>query len=344
MAQLKRKTQARALKPTVVKPPVTAAGMLAADIGRMLIQLMRPARKQPGAGGSPVARAPEPVALKLTRRTPIDQRVRLKTLQSGACVAWVRQGGGPTLRQLERALKDADEAVRLADQSAQPELKCESRVVRAAVQHTLAPLEPESTRALLNGALDDLNQALRTWRLHSAIPVAPVHAERAQVLRALAMTGGTTQEALLEESLKEYQTAIESFVTELDTRPPSTAASDATTLVADETPWVSDVLDVRRSFELTRAEFAPLLGYSERTLASWEVGEKRPKQEVMRRYEELRRLHQGLGSIMREQSIPVWLKHGNPAFGNRPPLELIREGRSDQLWQVIFQLQSSPAS
>jgi len=107
--------------------------------------------------------------------------------------------------------------------------------------------------------------------------------------------------------------------------------------------WVREIRSVRQSYCLTRPEFASLLGRSDRTLAKWESGEREPGRDDRRRYEELRRLHEGLGTIMRVAAIRPWLEKANSAFGGQVPLDLIRNGKIDLIWQMIFQLQSSPS-
>ncbi|HEX5032161.1 MAG TPA: hypothetical protein VFX78_11980 [Candidatus Eisenbacteria bacterium] len=57
----------------------------------------------------------------------------------------------------------------------------------------------------------------------------------------------------------------------------------------------------------------------------------------------MRRLHQSLGTIMRADSIPAWFQRNNKAFSGQAPLDLIRQGKMDLIWQMIFQLQSSPS-
>lgn len=108
-------------------------------------------------------------------------------------------------------------------------------------------------------------------------------------------------------------------------------------------PWVSEIRAVREGYGLNRPDFASLLGYSDRTLAKWEGGEREPDRDAQRRYEELRRLHEGLGTIMRPDGIAAWFQRRNQAFDGQAPLDLIRQGKMDIIWQMIFHLQSSPS-
>ena len=105
----------------------------------------------------------------------------------------------------------------------------------------------------------------------------------------------------------------------------------------DARPADLDVRVLRRAFGLNRPEFGRLLGYSERMLAMWETDAGRPNAVARRRYHELRRLFEELSRIIRPKHIPEWLDTPNRSFKGLKPVEVIERGRSDWLWQMIYE-------
>lgn len=47
-----------------------------------------------------------------------------------------------------------------------------------------------------------------------------------------------------------------------------------------------------------------------------------------------------LGELFGETKVDTWLKSPNPAFGNRPPIDLIREDDTDSLYAMIYRVGS----
>lgn len=96
-------------------------------------------------------------------------------------------------------------------------------------------------------------------------------------------------------------------------------------------------LKVRTQMGLSREELKNLIGYSVRTIASWENGaEVTPS--AKKQLTELDRLFEGLSGLIREECIPEWLKKNVEWFENRRPLEVIAEGRIDWIWEMIFSI------
>ncbi len=96
-------------------------------------------------------------------------------------------------------------------------------------------------------------------------------------------------------------------------------------------------LKVRTELGLTREELASLIGYSVRSIASWENGgELSPG--AKKQLTELHRLFEGLCRLMREESVPNWLKKEVEWFENHRPLDLIAAGQSDEIWEMIWSL------
>ena len=285
------------------------------------------------------ARGKGPLAKWLSTAPPSTdsaEKARALSLRAAARVA-LAEPGGDVNDAVDHALRDIESAVKLAAKTSMDEaLKGETFAWRGLVRHRAAKLLPDQYGSLLKGALADLDKALNASVSASKEQVAMLHVERAQVRLAFAEAGGATIDSQVLESVEEYRAAVDTLL-----------ASQGTEANVDDleakAPWVSGILAVRQAYGLNRSDFATLLEYSERRVADWETGKVEPGSDVERRYEELRRLHDGLSTIIRPKSISAWLAKENPAFGGRAPMELIRQGKNDLLWQMIFQLRASPS-
>lgn len=101
----------------------------------------------------------------------------------------------------------------------------------------------------------------------------------------------------------------------------------------------SRVEALRRKLEITQRDMARLLGITERTLIDLEQG--RPlSTSISRRVTEIERLTRELAKVVRQQRIGSWLSEPNDAFDENAPTDLIASGKSDLLWQMIFELRS----
>ena len=100
---------------------------------------------------------------------------------------------------------------------------------------------------------------------------------------------------------------------------------------------------LRQKLGLPRRTFSRLTGFSERALAKWEGGEPMSAPSL-RRLREVERLRDRLAEVVKPNVIPAWLDTPNPAFNGLKPLEVVERGEVDQLWQMIFYLESGVAS
>ena len=53
---------------------------------------------------------------------------------------------------------------------------------------------------------------------------------------------------------------------------------------------------------------------------------------------EVTRLRDALGDIIKDQSADEWLQRPNKHFDGSTPLQLIESGETDRIWQMISQL------
>ena len=94
----------------------------------------------------------------------------------------------------------------------------------------------------------------------------------------------------------------------------------------------------RRARGITRPIFADVARFSERKLATYEKQKSLPA-EVVRPVRESLRLLAALGSLCGDaEALADWLRKRNAAFENRAPLELIKRGEADRLWEMVHQV------
>jgi len=100
---------------------------------------------------------------------------------------------------------------------------------------------------------------------------------------------------------------------------------------------------IRQKFGVSQEELARVTGYSTRSIAGWESGQKL-SDSARQKLTETERLRTALSQIMPGEHLGEWLRNPNPAFEGQAPLQVIERGESDRLWQMIFQLDANVAS
>ena len=99
-----------------------------------------------------------------------------------------------------------------------------------------------------------------------------------------------------------------------------------------------ELMKWRRSFGIPRPLFAEVAHFSERKLATYEKAEVIPEN-IVRPVRESVRLLAALAELCGDaDQLSTWLLKPNKAFGKRRPLDLIRSGESEQLWEMIYQV------
>lgn len=98
--------------------------------------------------------------------------------------------------------------------------------------------------------------------------------------------------------------------------------------------------DLRAAYGMNREEFRRLSGFSVRSQANWESGEKTPNDAARLRLAEFRRLRNALAAVMRPATIAGWINTPNPAFQGLKPVEVVERGQIDRLWKMIHELES----
>jgi uncharacterized protein (DUF2384 family) len=82
---------------------------------------------------------------------------------------------------------------------------------------------------------------------------------------------------------------------------------------------------------LTQSEFAAAVGASERTVQNWTAGHTKPRGEAATRALDFVYLVQELRDVYADEGIQIWLKSRNRNLEGRRPIELISEGRIDDV-------------
>lgn len=115
----------------------------------------------------------------------------------------------------------------------------------------------------------------------------------------------------------------------------------AAVLAKNDPTVTADVLSsLRKEMGLNRADFARMVGLSERSVATWEAGADL-KESSLRSIVEIGRLYAKLRqSFASAEQLATWLKTPNPAFDGSQPLQVIERGEIDRVWRMIYFLES----
>jgi transcriptional regulator with XRE-family HTH domain len=117
-------------------------------------------------------------------------------------------------------------------------------------------------------------------------------------------------------------------------------------ILSKNDPTVSGELlsRLRHEMGLNRADFARMVGLSERSVATWETGAEL-KESSLRTIVEIGRLYAKLSqSFASPEQLATWLKTPNKAFGGSQPLQVIERGEIDRIWRMIYFLESGSPS
>jgi transcriptional regulator with XRE-family HTH domain len=117
-------------------------------------------------------------------------------------------------------------------------------------------------------------------------------------------------------------------------------------VLAKNDPTVSAELltSLRKEMGLNRADFARMVGLSERSVATWEAGADL-KESSLRSIVEIGRLYAKLRqSFASPEQLATWLKTSNSAFDGSQPLQVIERGEIDRVWRMIYFLESGSSS
>ncbi len=91
----------------------------------------------------------------------------------------------------------------------------------------------------------------------------------------------------------------------------------------------------RRTIGITRPVFAVLSSCSERSVATQEAKSRLslPKE---RKLNEAHRLLLGLCEIMDPENVSEWLNEPNEWFDSQTPMAVIKLGKIDKVWELVY--------
>lgn len=117
-------------------------------------------------------------------------------------------------------------------------------------------------------------------------------------------------------------------------------------MLSKDDPTVTGELlsHLRHEMGLNRADFARLVGLSDRSVAAWEGGADL-KPSSLRTIIEIGRLYTKLReSFPSSEQLALWLKTPNKAFEGSQPIQVIERGEVDRIWRMIYFLESGSPS
>ncbi len=102
-------------------------------------------------------------------------------------------------------------------------------------------------------------------------------------------------------------------------------------------------LELRNRLGVTRSMFGRIVNVAERTIAKVESGAETPAK-LKRPYNEVYRLWEALSELVEPHSLGEWFQTPNASFDGLKPIEVIERGEIDQLWNMVFELQTGMPS
>ena len=97
-----------------------------------------------------------------------------------------------------------------------------------------------------------------------------------------------------------------------------------------------EVMAWRKKRGISRETFSKLANCSVRKLATYEKLDQLPRL-VQRETNAVIRLLGALEEIISDTRLTEWLNTPNPGFENATPLDIIEDGKTDLIWEMIYQ-------
>lgn len=113
------------------------------------------------------------------------------------------------------------------------------------------------------------------------------------------------------------------------------------TATAQKSTAVSRLVeDLRQLGGLKNVDLANIVGVSPPTVHRWSKGEGSPTIEKQRVIAELRWVAERLSDFYEPDEARLWLQTGHPQLGGRRPYDLINEGRTAEVLEILERLDS----
>ncbi len=98
-------------------------------------------------------------------------------------------------------------------------------------------------------------------------------------------------------------------------------------------------LELRARLQMPRPTFGKIVNVAERTIADVEAGGDSINK-LKRPYNEVYKLCEALSEVVDRDCLGKWFQTPNESFDGLTPIELIEQGDIDQLWNMVFELQT----
>ena len=98
-------------------------------------------------------------------------------------------------------------------------------------------------------------------------------------------------------------------------------------------------LELRARLQMARPTFGKIVNVAERTIADVESGGESINK-LKRPYNEVYKLCEALSEVVDPACLGEWFQTPNDSFDGLTPIELIEQGDIDQLWNMVFELQT----
>ena len=92
---------------------------------------------------------------------------------------------------------------------------------------------------------------------------------------------------------------------------------------------------IKASVGLSREDVARVVGANSRTVARWASGANMPRGVTRQRLLELAAVSQQLAKVMTPDSASAWLYEPNPLLNNNRPVDLVAQGRFQEVLDLI---------
>ena len=113
------------------------------------------------------------------------------------------------------------------------------------------------------------------------------------------------------------------------------------TAAAGESTAVSRMVgELRRLSGLKNVDLANIVGVSPPTVHRWSRGRGSPTIETQKIIAELRWVAERLSDFYEPDEARLWLQTGHPQLGGERPYDVINEGRTAEVLEVIDRLES----
>jgi hypothetical protein len=120
----------------------------------------------------------------------------------------------------------------------------------------------------------------------------------------------------------------------------ATAAQSTVADTPDSPLYRHVVADARKALSI--AEISEITGVGDRAVQKWAQGASRPEGTSRERLLELKYVIEQLSDVYDDEGIEIWLHARQRAFDGHPPLDLLKEGRFEDVLLVIERLAGGP--